>query len=254
LIMKRGRRREDLQAQHTPDAIAMRLATRKPSSDVGDAVLGAIDGCVTTFAVVSGVVGANLPQRVALILGLANLCADGFSMAVSNYQKAASELQRSAQTREIEARHIEEVPEGEQEEIRQIFAQKGFTGQLLEDVVAVITQDRKRWVEMMLTEEHGLPLVGPVPLRAALVTFAGFFLAGLLPLAPLMLPLAMSASARFSISAWTTGATFLMIGVLKGHVLDRPRWRSGLETLLVGGGAAVLAYMIGAWLRDIAGT
>jgi VIT1/CCC1 family predicted Fe2+/Mn2+ transporter len=253
LIMKRGRH-EDLQAQHTPGAIAKRLAARKPSSYVGDAVLGAIDGCVTTFAVVSGVVGANLPQRVALILGLANLCADGFSMAVSNYQKAASELQRSAQAREIEARHIAEVPEGEREEIRQIFAQKGFTGQLLEDVVTVITQDRQRWLETMLMEEHGLPLVGPVPLRAALVTFAGFFLAGFLPLAPLMLPLALPAPARFSISAWATGVTFLLIGVLKGHVLDRPHWRSGLETLLVGGGAAVLAYLVGAWLRDIAGT
>jgi VIT1/CCC1 family predicted Fe2+/Mn2+ transporter len=252
--MKRGRRRADLQAQHTPDAIAVRLAARKPPSYVGDAVLGAIDGCVTTFAVVSGVVGANLPQRIALILGLANLCADGFSMAVSNYQKAASELQRIAQARRIEARHIEEVPEGEREEIRQLFAQKGFIGALLEDIVAVITQDRKRWVETMLTEELGLPLASPVPLRAALVTFAGFFLAGLLPLAPLILPLSMPAPTRFSISAWATGTTFLLIGVLKGHVLDRPRWRSGLETLLVGGGAAVLAYMVGVWLRDIAGT
>ena len=109
----------------------MRLAAHKPYSYVGDAVLGAIDGCVTTFAVVSGVVGANLPQRVALILGLANLCADGFSMAVSNYQKAASDIQRIAQARGIEARHIAEVPEGEREEIRQIFAQKGFQGPLL---------------------------------------------------------------------------------------------------------------------------
>jgi VIT1/CCC1 family predicted Fe2+/Mn2+ transporter len=252
--MEQDRRRADLQAQHTPDAIARRLAAHKPHSYVGDAVLGAIDGCVTTFAVVSGVVGAHLPQRVALILGLANLCADGFSMAVSNYQKAASDLQRMAQARESEARHIAEVPEGEREEIRQIFAQKGFHGSLLEDIVTVITQDRTRWVETMLTEELGLPLASPVPLRAALVTFAGFVLAGLLPLAPLFLPLAMPVPARFAMSAWATGVTFLLIGVVKGYVLDRPRWRSGLETLLVGGGAAGLAYLVGVWLRGIAGT
>lgn len=252
--MEQDCHRADLQAQHTPGAIAMRLAAHKPYSYVGDAVLGAIDGCVTTFAVVSGVVGANLPQSVALILGLANLCADGFSMAVSNYQKATSDIQRIAQARGIEARHIAEVPEGEREEIRQIFAQKGFQGPLLEDIVTVITQDRTCWVETMLTEELGLPLAGPVPLRAALVTFAGFVLAGLLPLVPLMLPLAMPPPARFVVSAWVTGVTFLLIGVLKGHVLDRPRWRSGLETLLVGGGAAVLAYMVGVWLRHIAGT
>jgi VIT1/CCC1 family predicted Fe2+/Mn2+ transporter len=252
--MEQDRHRADLQAHHTPGAIARRLAAHKPHSYVGDAVLGAIDGCVTTFAVVSGVVGANLPQRVALILGLANLCADGFSMAVSNYQKAASDRQRIAQARESEARHIAEVPEGEREEIRQIFAQKGFHGSLLEDIVAVITQDRTRWVETMLTEELGLPLAGPVPRTAALVTFTGFVLAGLLPLAPLILPLAMPVPTRFAISAWATGATFLLIGVVKGYVLDRPRWRSGLETLLVGGGAAGLAYLVGVWLRGIAGT
>jgi VIT1/CCC1 family predicted Fe2+/Mn2+ transporter len=131
-------------------------------------------------------------------------------MAVSNYQKAASELQRMAQAREIEARHIDEVPEGEREEIRQIFARKGFTGALLEDVVAVITQDHKRWVETMLTEELGLSLAGPVPWKATLVTFASFLLAVLLPLAPLMLPLSVPAPTRFSISAWATGATFLL--------------------------------------------
>jgi VIT1/CCC1 family predicted Fe2+/Mn2+ transporter len=251
--MERDRRRADLQAQHTPGAIAMRLAAHKPHSYVGDAVLGAIDGCVTTFAVMSGVVGAHLPQSVALILGLANLCADGFSMAVSNYQKAASDIQRITQAREIEARHIAEIPEGEREEIRQIFAQKGFQGSLLEDIVTVITQDRTRWVETMLTEELGLPLASPVPLTAALVTFGGFSLAGLLPLAPLMLPLEIPGPTRFAISAWVTGVTFLLIGILKGHILGRPRWRSGLETLLVGGGAAVLAYLVGVWLRNLAG-
>jgi VIT1/CCC1 family predicted Fe2+/Mn2+ transporter len=252
--MDRSRSRTELQTQHTPSAIATRLAAQKPHSYVGDAILGAIDGCVTTFAVVSGVVGANLTQGIALVLGLANLCADGFSMAVSNYQKATSESQRLAQAWRIEDQHIEEIPEGEREEIRQIFAQKGFRGAMLEDIVAVITQDRKRWIETMLTEEHGLPLTGPVPLTAALVTFAGFSLAGLIPLVPFVLPLPLPASARFVASACATGVAFVLIGVLKGQVLERPRLRSGLETLLVGGSAATLAYLVGVWLHRLVGT
>lgn len=242
-----------LQAQHTPSAIATRLAAQKSHSYVGDAVLGAIDGCVTTFAVVSGVVGAHLPHGVALVLGLANLCADGFSMAVSNYQKTASEAQHIAQARRMEEQHIAEIPEGEREEIRQIFAQKGFQGPLLEEIVAVITQDRQRWVETMLTEELGLPLTGPAPLTAALVTFAGFFLAGLIPLVPFVFSLPLSASALFMTSAGATGVAFVLIGVLKGQALGRPRLRSGLETLLGGGGAAALAYGVGVWLRHIVG-
>jgi VIT1/CCC1 family predicted Fe2+/Mn2+ transporter len=252
--MDLNRYRAELQAQHTPSAIATRLAARKPHSYVGDAVLGAIDGCVTTFAIVAGVVGAQLAQGTALVLGLANLCADGFSMAVSNYQKATSEAQRLTQARRSEGRHIEEVPEGEREEIRQIFAQKGFRGALLEDIVAVITQDRQRWIDTMLTEEHGLPLTGPVPLTAALVTFAGFCLAGLIPLLPFVLPLLLPAPTLFVASTCATGMAFMLIGVLKGHVLERPRLRSGLTTLLVGGSAAALAYAVGVWLHRLAGT
>jgi VIT1/CCC1 family predicted Fe2+/Mn2+ transporter len=175
-------------------------------------------------------------------------------MAVSNYQKAASEAQRLAQARRIAAQHIADIPEGEREEIRQIFAHKGFSGAVLENIVDVITQNRQRWIETMLTEEYGLPLVGPVPLTAALVTFAGFCLAGGIPLLPFVLPLALSAPARFMVSALATGVTFLLIGILKGHVLERPRLRAGLETLLVGGSAAVLAYLVGVWLKQLTGT
>src|SRR3989344_4019815 len=63
-------------------------------------VYGAIDGTVTTFAVVAGAVGASLSSTVILILGFANLFADGFSMAVSNYlsNKSQSEFKSSLET------------------------------------------------------------------------------------------------------------------------------------------------------------
>jgi VIT1/CCC1 family predicted Fe2+/Mn2+ transporter len=244
----------DLEAQHEQGAIAARLAAKKSHSYVGDAVLGAIDGCVTTFAVVSGVSGAHLPHGVALVLGLANLCADGVSMAVSNYQKARSDVERTAQARRIEERHIEVVPEGEREEIRQIFAQKGFAGPLLEEIVAVITRDRQRWVDTMVTEELGLQLDSPVPWKAALVTFVGFFLAGMIPLLPFLVPLPLPAPALFWGSAGATGVAFVLIGALKGRVLSRSMLAAGLETLLLGGGAAALAYLVGVWLQELAGT
>jgi len=58
---------------------------------IGDLVFGANDGIVTTFAVVSGVSGASLSTRVAIILGIANLLADGFAMAAGNYLGTRSE-------------------------------------------------------------------------------------------------------------------------------------------------------------------
>jgi vacuolar iron transporter family protein len=244
--------KSSLRADHHPERIAARLAADRRHSYLGDAVLGSIDGCVTTFAVVSGVVGASLSPAIALILGLANLFADGFSMAVSNYQGTKSEREHVEQARQEEIRHIEEIPEGEREEVRQIFQQKGFDGETLELVVDVITRDRKRWVDTMITEELGLQLDGPSPLRAAVVTFGGFLAAGALPLVPFALGL--PPERTFTLSAILAGVTFFGIGLIKGRVLGRSALRAGLETLLTGGGAAILAYLVGTWLRDLAGT
>lgn len=243
-----------LEAEHTAEAIRQRLAERKPYSYLGDAVLGAIDGCVTTFAVVAGVAGANLPRSVALILGLANLVADGFSMAVSNYQRNKSEREIIERARRTEERHIDEIPEGERREIEAIFAGKGFAGEVLRDIVRVITRDRRRWVDTMLTEELGLRLVAPHPHRAALITFVAFCAAGMIPLLPFVSPIAVGAAGMFWVSSVATATAFFAIGMAKGHVLDRPVLRSGLETLLVGGSAALLAYLVGLGIAQIAGT
>jgi VIT1/CCC1 family predicted Fe2+/Mn2+ transporter len=248
------KRQEALEKDHLPEVIADRLAAKTEHSYLGDAVLGAIDGCVTTFAVVSGVIGANLSHRVVIILGLANLIADGFSMAVSNYQKSKSDRQRIEQFRRIEAQHIEEVPEGEREEIRQIFARKGFQGSILEEIVAVITRDREQWIDTMLTEELGLQLDSPSPIKSALATFLAFVIVGSIPILPFLLPLSLDSHGLFVTSAIATGIAFFLVGLLKGRELEQPALRSGLETLAVGCVAAALAYGIGAWLRSYSQT
>lgn len=240
----------ELHAQHEAAVIETRLAAAKQNSYLGDAVLGAIDGCVTTFAVVAGASGAALPAGVAIILGLANLAADGFSMAASNYQRAKSEHEWLARSRAIEEMHVRTVPDGEREEVRQIFAAKGFQGELLEQIVQVITQDRKLWVDTMLTEELGLRLDPPRPAVAALTTFAGFCAAGALPLLPYALP-GLPPAQVFAASAGVAGAVFFGIGLIKGRVMQHPLLKSGLETLLVGGAAAGLAYLVGVLLRGL---
>ncbi len=128
-----------LEREHTPRAIATRLAESAKHSYLGDFVLGAVDGTVTTFAVVAG--AAGLSSGVAIVLGTANLLADGFSMAASNYMATKSEGEVAERARKTEEQHIELVPDGEREELRQIFGAKGFDGDLLEKVVEVITMD-----------------------------------------------------------------------------------------------------------------
>lgn len=242
-----------LEAEHTEEAIAVRLAAATRHGYLGDFVLGAVDGAITTFAVVCGVAGAGLPSGVAIVLGFANVLADGFSMAVGNYLSTKSEHDLLELARKTEEHHIERHPEGEREEIRQIFQSKGFEGDLLETITLTITEERKRWIDTMLTEEHGLQLEPPQPLKAASVTFLAFMLAGMMPILPLLLSPHLAVSQTFVASAAATAITFISIGVVKGRYTGNPLLRSVAETLMIGGFAAILAYVAGVWLQGFTG-
>ncbi|MFZ6030132.1 MAG: VIT1/CCC1 transporter family protein [Chloroflexota bacterium] len=237
-----------LQSEHSVEAIHERI-NAKNHDYIGDAILGAIDGGVTTFAVIAGAIGGGFDNRVVVILGFANLIADGFSMAVGNFLRARSQHERIQAARRREKAHIRTIPDGEREEVRQIFAQKGFKGQALERIVATLSQDEENWIQTMLREELGLPTEAPNAFVAASATFGAFLLVGLLPLLPFLFP-AFGLWQAFWVSAAVTACAFLAAGLVKGLALKLPVLRSGIQTLLTGGGAALLAYWISSWLRQ----
>jgi VIT1/CCC1 family predicted Fe2+/Mn2+ transporter len=188
-----------------------------------------------------------------LVLGFANLVADGFSMAVSNYLGIRSERQRREQLTRQERDHVERVPEGEREEIRQLLTEWQLNDEVLEQVVDRVTADPDRWVQVMLQMEHGLAAQEPQPLRAAAATFVAFVVVGFVPLAPFVideLPWA-SIPSPYAWSAAATAITFVAVGVARGVAVELPRWRTALETLALGGAAATLAYLAGAALGAV---
>lgn len=236
-----------MEHEHTREAIHRRLAAGPHYSYLRDWVYGGIDGTVTTFAIVAGVVGAHLSSRVILILGGANLVADGFAMAAGNYLATRSEQEEFHHAEAVERRHIETIPEGEREEVREILRGLGIAGHLLDRVVAVITADRDRWIRVMVREEYGLPAAVRSPWRAAGSTFAAFLLCGLVPLVPFVAGL----KSPFWVASAATGMIFVAIGALKSRWSIRPWWYSVLGTLAIGGGAAIVAFVTGAWLREL---
>lgn len=239
-----------LEHSHEPAAIRRRLAADHKPSYLGDSILGGIDGCVTTMAVVASVAGAGLPVAIAFVLGLASLVADAFSMGVSNYQAVKSQNDARDRIRRQEERHIDQEPDGERAEIRIIFENKGFSGETLERIVDTITSDRRRWVDMMIQEEHGMALHGPSPARAGLATFLVFILVGSMPLLPFLLPF-LAGVQVFVASGLIAAVALFGIGWAKGVVLDMPRGKAGLETLLMGGGASAIAFLFGFFLEPL---
>jgi VIT1/CCC1 family predicted Fe2+/Mn2+ transporter len=236
-----------LEHGHAPRDIAKRLQQGPRVSYLRDWVYGGIDGTVTTFAIMAGVVGANLSSGVVLILGIANLLADGFSMAAANYSGTKAEIEEYEQVRRMEERHVDFAPEGEREEIRQIFRAKGFEGEALETAVGVITGRRERWIDTMMAEEHGMPGIIRSPMRAALMTFIAFVVCGAVP----VLPYALLLAEPLWPATIMTGLTFFAIGSLRSRWSPTPWWRAGLETLAIGMLAAGVAYLVGALLKDL---
>lgn len=239
----------ELEHSHDPGAIAARLDGGPNISYLRDWVYGGIDGAVTTFAIVAGSLGAGLSSTIILILGLANLLADGFSMAAANYSGTKAEEEDYRRLKRIEEKHIHLEPAGEREEIRQIYRAKGYEGKELETLVDIITSRRQTWIDTMMLEEYGLSQVQRSAKKAALATFAAFVICGSVPLIPFVFGLPASGP----LTTGMTALAFFGIGSAKARWSTKGWVASGLETTAIGMAAAGIAWAVGYLLHGLIG-
>lgn len=213
---------------------------------LGDGVYGANDGIVTTFAVIAGAMGALLAPGVIIILGIANLLADGFSMAASNFLSLRSKKEFDRKQKEKEEWEIDNFPEIEKEEVRMILRRWGIPEESIETSLEEIVKDKKRWVDFMMREELELEEPSKKGIAGhALCTFIAFVIAGTIPLLPYLL--SFPSSSQFLISAILTAISFFFVGVARTLVTGGNLIKSGLEVFFIGGCAAGVAYGVG-WL------
>ena len=252
-------RNKDVKASrkaHTPDRIKSAYEEHKTESGayIGEAVYGALDGIITTFAVVAGVAGAGLHSGIVLILGFANLVGDGLSMGVGSYLSTKSKREYENSERARELWEVENYPQGEREEIKEIYRRKGFSGHDLDRAVEIITSDNKIWVDTMMQEELGIIEDVSPPFLNGLSTFVSFLIAGFIPLLFFVLALAMPVLGKyaFEMSVILTAVALFAVGSLRVLVTGSKWFRSGLEMLIVGGMAALAAYIIGVLLKGLA--
>ncbi len=220
---------------------------------VPEFVYGGIDGAVTTFAVVAASAGAELSAGIVLILGISNMLADGFSMSVGSFLSTKSEAENYENIKAEEYKETEIFPAEEREEIRRIYRSKGFEGKILEDIVTHIISNKDLWVEEMMIGEHGMIKEEKDPKINGFMTFLAFCVLGSVPIAPYAYSFVSGNEIqnKFVIACVCTGIAFGLIGYMKGIVNNTNKGRAILETLLLGGIAAGVAYFVGDWLEKI---
>jgi VIT1/CCC1 family predicted Fe2+/Mn2+ transporter len=240
---------------HRPEVIAQAMEKHGGASHqyMGDMVYGGLDGIVTTFAVVSGVAGAQLGAGVVLILGLANLFADGLSMATGAYLSSKSESEYYDRERQREKWEVEHFPEGESAELLEIYKANGYSDEDAAKLVDIQSKDETLWVDAMMVHELGLLPDDRTPFLKAIATLAAFVVAGSLPLLVYLLGLVVpiSPDLSFPTSLVLSGIALFGLGAAKVFVTELNWLRSGVEMLVVGGLAAGVAYLIGFLLQGL---
>lgn len=221
-----------------------RIDPHRRSSFLSDVILGGQDGIVNVLGVVLGVAAAGGAPRIVLAAGVATAFAESISMAAVAYTTARAEADIYRGERAREYRHLKAVPALERAEVHDLYARKGFAGELLDRIVDTITADPDVWVAVMMSEEHGLaPVSRGRALRSALVVGLAALVGSFVPVVPFCVLRGLAA-------AWTSGlvaATALFaLGVYKARLTVGGLVRSGLELAAIGTASALVGWAVGA--------
>ena len=222
------------------------------SDYLGEFVYGGLDGCVTTFAVVSGAVGAGMSTNVIIILGFANLLADGFAMSIGAFLSTRSRKDNFNKRLEEKIALLGTHGQDAKEELRRVYEAKGVTAPILDKLIDVLTKDKKQWAGELLGEDDNLVVDDRSAIYIALATYCSFMLIGLIPLLIYVLDLFITVGDNlFLYASLLTVVGFIIIGWLKTHITQTSLFRGMTETLLLGVIAAIVSYVVGDLLEHL---
>ena len=215
-----------------------------------DVILGGQDGLVNILGIILGVIAAGGSTTVLLVTGVAAAITESISMGAVGYTSSISERDYYESERRVELEEMLAEPDVEREEIREIYAAKGFSGELLEHVVDTITGDRDRWLKTMMDEElHLQPVRTFDAIRTAVVVTIATLIGHVIPL----VPFALLARLPALVTAFVLSALVLFaVGAYSALTLVGSWRRSGVQMLLIGLGAALAGYAISTAIAAIA--
>lgn len=224
----------------------------KVGEKLSEMILGGQDGLVNTLGVILGLAAASNDFRIVVAGGLAGAIAEAVSMGAVGYTSLLAERDFYFSSLGKENMEIDEVPELEREEIRDLYERKGFKGKLLNDVVKVITSDRQVWLETMMREELKLrPVELSKPLKSSIVIGVTSFLGAVIPLVPFLIYYWLGVKgdgtmgAAMLIALSISALALFAVGAVKARLTIGKWYRSGAQMMLIGILSALAGYVIG---------
>lgn len=219
-----------------------------------EVIYGGIDGIVTTFAVVAGFAGASISNDtttqisflIVLLFGLANLFADAASMGLGNFLSVRSEKDLYNAERRKEQDRVQVNPDDRKEVTIQLMQEKGFSSEDAQTLAGIYKHNEEYWLDFLMTNDRDMSDPrGENEMFTGLATFLAFMIFGAVPLIPFMLQSSGDPKTAFLFSAAGTFAALILLGLLKWRVVGDRLTASLFEVVMVGGTAAVLAYLVG---------
>jgi len=236
------------------DALKISSTEKHAGSDgdyVKPIVFGGLDGIITTFAVVASVNGANLGVEVVLIMGFANLLADGVSMGFGEFLSGDAENKHIMQERAREQWELESFAEGEIEEMVELYEEKGFAREDAEVIIRTMAKNEKFFVDHMMVQELGMLVPSPdepSPLAMGIVMFTAFMIFGIVPLlAYICFSSVADKDTLFGLACAFTAVALFGLGAFSSKFNSGTWYTTGAWVLANGTTAAGVAYFIG-WL------
>ncbi len=229
----------------TKEAFARHKAhdeSHKLGNPLRDIILGGQDGLVNALGIILGIAAVTPDPRILIATVLAATCAESISMGAVAYTSALAQKDHYESEKRKEYEEIEKYPEMEQEEVRQIFESKGFSGKVLEEIVTTISQNKTMWVDTMMAEElHLQPIDSADVRKSAVVVTIATAIGHMIPLLPFFF---VSHLEGILFSIGISAVALFATGVYQAITLVGSWWRSGLRMLIIGLGAAGIGFAI----------
>jgi predicted membrane protein (TIGR00267 family) len=207
-----------------------------------DIILGGQDGLVNVLGIILGVTAANGSHQILLAASMASGLAEAVSMAAVEYTSQLASKAHYEKEKQREYSEVENTPEDEREEIRQIYIKRGFEGTILEEIVKIITADKDKWVANMMVDELGLEPIEADIVKSSLWVGLSAIVGSVIPVLPFFFIFGNQAV----LTSLVVGGTILFIaGVYKAKTMVGNWWKSGLQMLSIGMGAAFVGFVIG---------